>query len=138
MDDTERLIQVRAARLARLHLLEVQEAQRGSDTPPHITIELASLRRSLGLVDAAVASPLDDDIVEQLGASGRYRATDTRLKRLEKGIAFLGARLEASIEEARMWRKPVIVIGIVIGIVVILILMITTGIVTYLVTRSGM
>jgi hypothetical protein len=137
-DDTHRLLEVRAVRLQRLRVLELQQERYGNDCPAHIVIEIAGLRRSLGFLDAAVESPLDDDIVEELGQSGRYRATDTRLRHLNDAIAFLGERLEASIDESRMWRNTHRQLIIIIGVAVIVILMAVTGIVVYLVTKGGL
>jgi hypothetical protein len=137
-EETQRLLELRATRLQRLQVLEIQQATFGVDCPAHIIIEVAGLRRSLGLLDAAVVSPLDDNIVEELGQSGRYRATDTKLRRIDDALAFLGERLEASIDESRMWRGTHRQLIIVIGIAVIVILMAVVAIATYLVTRGGL
>lgn len=136
-DETQRLIQIRNAKLERLRLLEVQQARQGNDAPPHLVVEVESLRRALGLVDAAVSSPLTPDVVEALGQSGRYMATDTRLNAIERSIARWGAQWELFIEDSMRWRKAHWQWLVIITVVLVLALLVLVAGVTYILTKGS-
>lgn len=139
MDDaTHRLLEIRAAKLARLRLLELRQAREGDGTDPAVIIEIEGLRRGLGQLDAAVASPLTADVVEELGQSGRYMATDTRLSHIERNIARLGAQLELFIEDTVNWRSEHRQWLIIITIVVVFVLMALVAIVSHLLTKGSL
>lgn len=136
-EETQRLLDIRQAKLRRLRVLEVQQAQYGNDCPPHITIEVEGLRRALGLVDAAVASPVTSDIVEELGQSGRFMATDTRLSHIERSIARLTVQLESFIEDSMQWRGGQRGWLIIITIAIVFVLMVVVAVVTYIAAKGG-
>jgi hypothetical protein len=136
-DETQRLIQIRNAKLSRLRLLEVQQARQGDDTPPHVVVEIEGLRRALGLVDAAVSSPLTPDVVEALGQSGRYMATDTRLNAIERSIARWGAQWELFIEESMQWRRLHWLWLVIITVVIVIVLLVLVAGITYVLTKGS-
>lgn len=136
-DETQRLIQIRNAKLSRLRLLELRQAREGEATDPAIVVEIEGLRRALGLVDAAVSSPLTPDVVEALGQSGRYMATDTRLNAIERSIARWGAQWELFIEDSMRWRQVHWVWLVIITVAIIIALLILVAVVTYVLTRGS-
>ena len=136
-DETHRLIAIRAAKLGRLRLLELRQAREGEATDPAIVVEIEGLRRALGLVDAAVSSPLTPDVVEALGQSGRYMATDTRLNAIERSIARWGAQLELFIEDSMRWRKAHWLWLIVITVAIVLALLLIAVVATYVLTKGS-
>lgn len=137
-DETQRLIQIRNAKLSRLRLLEVQQARQGDDTPPHVTVEIEGLRRALGLVDAAVSSPLTPDVVEALGQSGRYMATDTRLNAIERSIARWGTQLDLFVEDSMQWRRVHWLWLVIITVAIVLALLLISVVATYVLTKGSL
>lgn len=137
-DETQRLIQIRNAKLSRLRLLEVQQARQGDDTPPHVTVEIEGLRRALGLVDAAVSSPLTPDVVEALGQSGRYMATDTRLNAIERSIARWGTQLDLFVEDSMQWRRVHWLWLVIITVAIVLALLLISVVATYVLTKGAL
>lgn len=135
-DETRRLIAIRSAKLGRLRLLELRQAREGDGTDPAVIIEIEGLRRALGQLDAAVASPLTPDIVEDLGQSGRYMATDTRLNQIERGIARLTAQLESFIEDSMQWRGGQRQWLVIITIAIVIALMVLVAVVTYIAAKG--
>lgn len=71
--DTDRLSEMRAARLARLRVLELQQARYGNDTPPHIEVEIQEIKTDLALISAPKESKISSDVVEALGTEGRFQ-----------------------------------------------------------------
>lgn len=136
-DETQRLIQIRAAKLGRLRLLEVQQARQGDDTPPHVVVEIEGLRRGLGLVDAAVSSPLTPDVVEALGQSGRYMATDARLNAIERSIAQWRAQWELFIEDSMRWRRLHWLWLVIITVTLVIVLLLIAVVATYVLTKGS-
>lgn len=55
---------VRQAKLARLDVLELQAAQQGISTPPHITTEIRQLREELDLPVVVSSPPLERGVEE--------------------------------------------------------------------------
>jgi hypothetical protein len=136
-DETQRLIQIRNAKLERLRLLEIQQARQGNDAPPHLVVEIEGLRRALGIVDAAVSSPLTPDVVDALGPSGRYMATDTRLNAIERSIARWSAQWELFIEDSMRWRQLHWLWLVIITVAIIFALLILVAVVTYILTKGS-
>lgn len=136
-DETQRLIAIRNAKLSRLRLLEVQQARQGDDTPPHVVVEIEGLRRALGLVDAAVSSPLTPDVVEALGQSGRYMATDTRLNAIERSIARLGVQWDLFTEDSMRWRRLHWLWLVIITVAIVIALLALAVIATYVLTKGA-
>ncbi len=137
-DETQRLLAIRTTQMRRLRLLELRQAQEGSAIDPSIVIEIEGLRRALGLVEAAVSSPLMPDVVEALGPSGRYMATDTRLSHIERSIARWSAQLELFIEDSMQWRKVHWQWLVIITVALVLVLLLVAVVATYVLTKGSL
>lgn len=90
-DDTDHMLIMRKAHLARLQLLEQQQAKFGYDSPPHITLEIAELRESVRLDELSLSDIVPAHIVAELGPIGRFRSLHKDIyrsrKRSDEGIA---------------------------------------------------
>ncbi len=62
-----------AAHRERLRKLQIQAARYGDETPPHIATEIDRIEAELAQLKQAAATPISDDLVEQLGPTGRYQ-----------------------------------------------------------------
>jgi len=87
----DELIQAHAERLRRLSL---QAAQRGDDTPPHITSEIERIARELAQLREAAVRPMSAELVEELGPVGRYQVFMSNIMRLDSDIGLARREIE--------------------------------------------
>jgi hypothetical protein len=138
-DEVKHLIEVRKAKIQRLHELDKQAATFGPlYTPPYIEMERGALREELGMVETAIKSPARAEVSEELGASGRFQVNYQQNREIRQSIASLAVQLETFIAASLEWRTMHRTWILIIGLVVILILVAVVALVTYTVTRAGL
>ena len=98
VEDLAQQERLRKARQARLNVLEEQAARMGIDTPPHITIEIGTLRKELEIRETVIASPIEAKLSQDLGPDGRFIYTAAALeqigKRLDNALQFFSEWIE--------------------------------------------
>lgn len=70
----------------RLGVLQLQAARFGHDAPPHIVTEIDKIERELAQLRQAAATTISDDLVEELGPTGRYQLWMSHVMRLDANI----------------------------------------------------
>jgi hypothetical protein len=94
LDDNQKLQEIQNERLHRLRLLEKRQAIEGFRTPPEIISEIERTRFELGMVKNAIDHPASADTAEQMGAGGRWLATDRKLDLITKMLTDRMDRME--------------------------------------------
>jgi hypothetical protein len=85
---------IRNARKRRLYVLEEQAAQYGLDCPPHITVEIASLKKELEIRESIIASPIEAEVAASIGPDGQFIALTQFFDQVNKGISMIGQRVD--------------------------------------------
>lgn len=89
---------IRRAKQDRLNMLEEQAATYGIDTPPHITIEIGTLRKELEIRETVITSPIAPKLAQELGPNGQFIFTAALVeqlgKRVDSGFQQLGEWIE--------------------------------------------
>lgn len=75
-----------AAHTDRLMKLQIQAAAYGNETPPHVLIDIERIERELAQLKAAAATPVSDELVEELGPTGRYQLWMAHIMRIDADI----------------------------------------------------
>lgn len=94
-----RIEELEAVSRERLHELELQARIRGFSTPPEVRIEIAKIKRELGIFESVVNHPVDVQTLEDLGAGGRWLATDKKLDQIAKFLSERMDRMEENADE---------------------------------------
>lgn len=98
IEDEDRQRDIRALKLRQLRALEAQHATMGTLTPPHITIQIETLRRELQMTETILASPIEPKFAEGLGADGRFIVTLAKIEELGRelrtGLHYMGERVD--------------------------------------------
>jgi hypothetical protein len=82
------------AHQARRRKLQLQAARFGNETPAHILTEIEQIDAELQQLKAAAATPVSDELVEQLGPVGRYQLWMAHIMRLDTDIGRVADRVE--------------------------------------------
>lgn len=83
-----------AAHQGRLRPLQLQRARQGNDTPPHVLTEIEQIESEIVQLKQAAAVKVSDDLVEELGPTGRYQLWMSHIMRLDADIGRLARRVE--------------------------------------------
>jgi len=83
-----------AAHEGYLKQLQLQAATMGINAPPHIATEMARVGAELAQLKQAAAVPISDDLVENLGPTGRYQLWMSHIMRLDADIGRVADRVE--------------------------------------------
>lgn len=102
LDDRSHLEEIRNERLHRLRLLEKRQAIEGFGTPPEVIIEIDQTRRELGIVEAAITSPIPAETIEAIGPAGQFQALNRAIERSEQRLSERMDRME---ENSAEWRS---------------------------------
>lgn len=97
-----------AAHEERLNILRIQAARKGDDTPAEITSEIGRITDELAHLKQAAAAAMSPELVEELGAVGRYQVLIGNIMRLDadiislaRSVRELDARNDARFDELR-------------------------------------
>lgn len=74
------------AHTAMLRQLQLQHARLGVATPTHVFTEIGRVEGELAQLKQAAATPVSDELVEQLGPTGRYQLWMAHIMRLDTDI----------------------------------------------------
>lgn len=89
---------IRNAKLERLRILELQQAQNGRSTDPAIVIEIAATRRELGLAEQLVQAKASQEFAQAIGSEGQFlvvtQLIDQIGKRIELVATTIGERID--------------------------------------------
>lgn len=77
-----------------LKQLQLQSATLGINAPPHIATEIGRVGAELSQLKQAAATPVSDEMVEQLGPVGRYQLWMSHIMRLDADIGRVADRVE--------------------------------------------
>jgi len=91
-----------AAHQGRLRRLQIQHAQQGTDTPAHIVNEIEQIEAELAQLKQAAAVQISDELVEELGPTGRYQLWMSHIMRLDTDIGRLAkdvTRVEGKLDQ---------------------------------------
>lgn len=83
------------AHTAYLRQMQLQHAKQGIATPPHIFTEIERVEAELAQLKQAAATPVSDDLVEQLGPTGRYQLWMSHIMRLDTDVGRISKRVES-------------------------------------------
>lgn len=95
--DRQNLSELIAAHESYLRQVQLQHARLGANAPPHIATEIERVEAELAQLRSAAATPVSDDLVEQLGPVGRYQLWMSHIMRLDANIG----RVEKKVDELR-------------------------------------
>lgn len=138
-EETERFIQIRKIKAARLFELDKQAAAFGSfGVPPQIEMERVSLRDELGMMESAIAAPARAHVGDELGAAGRFLVYHQQNREIKQSIAALAVQFESFVTASQEWRVMHRNWILLIGLVVILILIAVVALTTYLFTKGAL
>lgn len=97
-----------AAHEERLGILRIQAARKGDDTPAEITSEIGRITDELAHLKQAAAAAISPELVEELGAVGRYQVLIGNIMRLDadiislaRSVRELDTRVDAHFDELR-------------------------------------
>ena len=97
-EDEDRQRDIRAMKLRQLRALETQQATMGTLTPPHVTIQIETLRRELQMTETILASPIEPRFAEGLGADGRFIVILSKIEEVGRefrtGLHYMGERVD--------------------------------------------
>jgi hypothetical protein len=131
-EETLRYAAIIKIKQSRLQELEEQAAGMGIYyTPPHIAMEIDSLKEELGMMDVAIESPARTSVGDELGPRGRFVVNWQQNQDIKKSIAAILVKMETGFKMQRNWI-------ILIGLIVVLILIAFTVFVTYLATKGAL
>lgn len=82
------------AHTERLRLLEVRAARQGQDTPADVLGEIERIERELAQLRQAAAYPVSDELIEELGPTGRYQLWMSHIMRLDGDIGHARREIE--------------------------------------------
>lgn len=137
-EETQRFIQIRKIKAARLFELDKQAAAFGEySVPPQIEMERVSLRDELGMMESAIQAPARAEIGDELGAAGRFLVYHQQNREIKQSIAALAVQFEQFVTASLEWRTMHRNWILLIGLVVIFILVAVVALVTYLITKGG-
>lgn len=74
------------AHTAYLRQMQLQHAKLGAATPAHVYTEIERVETELAQLKQAAATPVSDELVEQLGPTGRYQLWMSHIMRLDTDI----------------------------------------------------
>lgn len=130
-EETQRYAAIIRIKQARLHELDKQSATMGLNTPPHVAMEIGSLKEELGMMEIALASPARAVSTDELGPQGRFLVYYQQNREIKQSIAALAVESREGRAMQRQWI-------LLIGVVVILILIAVVALVTYLFARGAL
>lgn len=130
-EETQRYAAIIKIKQARLHELDKQSATMGRDTPPHIAMEIGSLKEELGMMEIALQSPARANSSDELGPQGRFLVYYQQNREIKQSIAALAIESREGRAVQRQWI-------FLIGLVVVLILIAVVALVTYLFARGAL
>lgn len=136
-EETQRYAAILKIKQARLFELDKQAATYGISVPPHIEMERLSLQDELAMVESAIRSPARSETADQLGPAGRYKASRQDAQDIQRSVAVVLNKLDAFIDDSKVWRSMHRNWIILIGIAVIVILVAVAVLTTYVLTRGG-
>lgn len=93
-DGRTNLDELIAAHQQRLVQLAIRAAKQGDDTPPDVLIEIDRIERELAQLKQAAAYPISEDLIEELGPTGRYQLWMSHVMRLDADIGHLRRDVE--------------------------------------------
>jgi hypothetical protein len=85
-EQNNHLAELIAAHEERVGILRIQAARMGTDTPPHITIEIEKIIDELAHLKQASTYPVSPALMEELGPAGRSQLWMSHIMRLDADI----------------------------------------------------
>jgi aminopeptidase N len=82
---------IRNAKLERLRLLEIQQAQNGRATDPAITMEIAATKRELGMAESLVQAKVSQEFAQEIGRDGQFLVLTQLIGEVSKRIELVAA-----------------------------------------------
>lgn len=93
--DRKNLDELIAAHSDRLRQLQLQAARQGSETPPHVVVEVERIERELAQLRQAAATVISEGLVEELGPMGRYQLWMSHIMRLDANIGRVERKIDS-------------------------------------------
>ncbi len=84
--DRNNLDELITAHQQRVGFLRIQAARQGDDTPPDVLVEIDRIERELAQLRQAAAYPISEELIEELGPTGRYQLWMSHVMRLDADI----------------------------------------------------
>lgn len=104
-DEARRLELLRETKRRVLHELDMQAAELGALTPPHVHLERKRLRDELGIVEKVLTSPLGANFSDELGERSRFTSYITELRTVQQSVERLESRFVQFVEASMQWRR---------------------------------
>lgn len=104
-DEAARLELLRTTKRRVLHELDMQAAELGPLTPPHVHLERKRLRDELGIVEKVIMSPIGANFSDELGERSRFVGYVAEIRTVQQAVERLEARFVQFVEASMQWRR---------------------------------